>query len=271
LGNSLHEVEQGQPGALERYVVQRFQVPTEATARALEKLDRPGVVSQSQGASESRAVQSLWEAAQRPATRTFLETELEISPGSSDAEFLQALVRRVDEIHDGSREIGAARQRLLRAARAAEEAGVIRVLSAGNQGQLDQLFERLGVITSRDFYLSDLADPGAIIVGASDNRGTPDPSDDGPAALASPDAGAVVGTQGVDVPIRVHGELQLHSGSSYAQPQIASLIAGWKQENPSLSRDEVVQRLLSQVHPIEGAEPQIGAGIIENGWFLRVN
>lgn len=272
LGNSLQEVEQGRPGALERYVVQRFRVPTEATAQVLERLHKPGVASQSQGASESRVVESLWGAAQgKAATRTFLENELEIPSGSSDADFLQALVRRVDDIHHGNREIGAARRHLLQAARTAQDAGVIRVVSAGNQGHLEQLFDRLGVLTGRDFYMSDLADPGAIVVGASDNRGTVDPSDDGPASLASPDAGALIGTQGVDVPIQVNGQLQHHSGSSYAQPQIASLIAGWKQENPGMTRDEVVDRLLRQVHPIAGAEPQIGAGIIENGWFLRVN
>jgi len=268
LGNSMESIEKAQTGALEQYVIQRFTVPMEATAVALEGMQNPGVASQSQGASESRVVESLWGAAQRPATRSFLEQELELPAGASDADFLQALVRRVDDVHDSSPEIAHSRQHLRRAALAAEEAGVIRVVSAGNQGQLNQLFERLGVITSRNFFSSDLADAGAIVVGASDHKGTPDPADDGPAALASPDAGALVGTQGVNVPISVNGEVQLHSGSSYAQPQIANLVATWKQADPGLTRDEAVQRLLEMVRPIAGAEPQIGAGIVDIGWQL---
>ena len=119
--------------------------------------------------------------------------------------------------------------------------------------------------------MSDMADPGTIVVGASDNRGTADLSDDGAAALASPDAGALIGTQGVNVPILVNGEWQSHSGSSYAQPQITSLIASWKRENPHLTRDEAVQRLIGEARPIPGAEPQIGAGIVGDGWFLRAD
>ena len=132
LGDSMEEVVKQEPGALERFVVRRFQVPTEATAEALEAFHCPGVAGQSQGASESRVVESLWGAAQGNAsTRAFLEQELGLSGGASDSEFLQSLVHRVDDIHHGSRPIGQARQHLLKAARAAEEAGVIRVVSAG--------------------------------------------------------------------------------------------------------------------------------------------
>lgn len=263
LGAQMDLIHQAEPGNLDQYIVQRFSVPTEATARALETMRRPGVAAQSQGASESRVVDSLWGAAQsKPATRAFLEQELGIAAGSSDAEFLQTLVKRVDEVHDNNRTIGAARQHLLRAARSAEEAGVIRVISAGNQGHLEQLFDRLGVMTSRDFYLSDIADPAAIIVGASDNHGTATRADDGPAALASPNAGALVGAQGVNVPVTVHGKTYLESGSSYAQPQISALVADWKSADPGLTRDEALQRLLSLSQPVSQAEPYIGAGII---------
>lgn len=251
------------PGNLDKYVVQRFTVPTEATARALERMHRPGVAGQSQGASESRVVQSLWGSAQsNPATRAFLESELGIPAGSSDADFLQALVHRVDDVHNNDESIRAARVHLLRAAQQAEEAGVIRVVSAGNQGHLEQLFDRLGVITSRDFYLSDMADPSAILVGASDDRGTADRSDDGAAALASPDAGALIAAQGVNLPVTIAGVTYHESGSSYAQPQISALVAGWKDQQPGLTRDEAVERLLSLAQPVQGAESYIGSGII---------
>ncbi|MBX3169181.1 MAG: S8/S53 family peptidase [Candidatus Eremiobacteraeota bacterium] len=263
LGAQMDLINRPEPGNLDKYIVQRFSVPTEATARALENMHRPGVAAQSQGASESRVVESLWGAAQaRPATRSFLENELGLASGSSDAEFLQALVHRVDEVHHGDRTIGAARQHLLRAAHSAEEAGVIRVVSAGNQGHLEQLFDRLGVLTGRDFYMSDMADPAAIIVGASDNHGTDSRADDGPAALASPNAGALVGAQGVNVPVTVHGKTYLESGSSFAQPQVSALVAEWKSADPGLTRDEALQRLLTLSQPVSNAEPYIGAGII---------
>lgn len=263
LGAQMDLIEKAETGNLDKYIVQRFTVPTEATARALDRMHQPGVAGQSQGASESRVVDSLWGAAQaQPATRTFLEKELDISPGSSDADFLQALVRRVDEVHHSDHQIGAARQHLLQAARQAEEAGVIRVISAGNQGYLEKLFDQLGVITGRDFYMSDMADGGAIIVGASDDHGTPDRADDGAAALASPDAGAMVGAQGVNVPVTVNGKTYLESGSSFAQPQISAILAGWKEADPGLTRDQAMQRLIALAQPVSGAEPYIGAGII---------
>ncbi len=263
LGAQMDLIDHPKAGNLDKYIVQRFTVPTEATARALEAMHRPGVAGQSQGASESRVVDSLWGAAQsKSVTRTFLEQELGIAPGSSDAEFLQALVQRVDGVHHSDRAIGAARQHLLRAAHSAEEAGIIRVISAGNQGQLEQLFDRLGVITGRDFYMSDMADPAAIIVGASDDHATADRADDGAAALASPDAGALIGAQGVNVPVTVHGKTYLESGSSFAQPQISALVAGWKDADPGLTRDEALQRLVSLAQPVADAQPYIGAGII---------
>jgi len=263
LGAQNDLIDKPAPGNLDKYVVQRFTVPTEATARALERMHQPGVAGQSQGASESRVVDSLWGSAQaNPATRAFLESELEIPAGSSDADFLQALVRRVDDVHHNDQSIGRARSHLLEAAHQAEDAGVIRVISAGNQGHLEQTFERLGVITSRDFYLSDMADPSAIIVGASDDRGTPERGDDGRADLASPDAGALIGAQGVNVPVTVNGKTHNESGSSFAQPRISALVAGWKDRDPGLTRDEALQRLLTLAHPVNGAEPYIGAGII---------
>ena len=269
LGASMEAIHERAPGGLEQYVVQRFSVPTRATAEALRDLQGPGVASQSQGSSASRVVESLWnEANHRPEIRRFLESELGLSAGASDSEFMQALVHRVDDLHRSHPEIRSARRELLSAARTASEQGIIRVLSAGNNGHLDDTLERLQVSIPRDFYLSDLADPAAIIVGAADMRGTADPSDDIAAAIASPGAGALVGAQGVNVPIQVHGQLQHHSGSSYAQPQVAALITSWLQESPGLTRDQIAQRLQQMARPVAGGESKIGAGIIDSDWNL---
>lgn len=266
LGASMDEISKGEPGGLERYVVQRFSVPTVQTAQALDRIHGPAVASQSQGASESRVVDALWGAAQNPGTRAFLETELGVAPGTPDGEFLQALVDRVDELHGADPSIRGARQELRRSANQAADEGVIRVLSAGNNGELDRKLEQFGVTVSRDFYLNDLADARAIIVGAADHRGTTDPADDGAAALASPNAGATVAAFGVQVPIHVNGKLEYHDGSSYAQPQVASVVAEWLVQDPKLTSDQATQRLLEQARPVPGAESQLGYGIIGGGW-----
>lgn len=267
LGASLEHVQKQEPGALDQYVVQRFETPTRQTAEVLKELPGPAVASQSQGASESRVVESLWGAAQsNPGTRAFLARELGIAADSPDGTFLQALVDRVDSLHGSNAEIHAARQQLLQAARVAREHGIIRVLSAGNQGVLDRQLETLGVSISRDFYLSDLADGNAIVVGAADDRGTPALEDDGAAGIASPNAGAIIAAYGVNVPISVHGTLQYHTGSSYAQPQVAALIAGWKAENPALTAEQAQQKLLDSARPVPGQEAQLGYGIIDQGW-----
>jgi subtilisin family serine protease len=261
LGASLEPITKGEPGGLERYVVQRFSVPVAQTARALQSIEGPAVASQSQGASESRVVDALWGAAQNPATRAFLEAELELEPGTSDTDFLQALVRRVDDLH-GVAEIRQAQRELRKSASEAAQDGVIHVVSAGNNGELDRKLEQLGVIVSRDFYSNDLATGGAIVVGAADHRGTAVLEDDGPASLASPNAGATVAAYGVHVPIHVNGKLEYHHGSSYAQPQVAGMVAEWLVEDPSLTGEQATQRLLELARPVPGAESQLGYGIV---------
>ena len=267
LGASMEKIQQQEPGALDQYVVQRFETPTRETAEVLSRLRGPAVASQSQGASESRVVDALWGAAQgNAATRAFLARELGVAGDASDAEFLQALVDRVDNVHSHSSEIHQARQQLLQAARKARENGVIRVLSAGNQGQLDRQLEQLNVSISRDFYFSDLVDGAAIVVGAADDRGTPDRADDGAAPIASPGAGAIVAAYGINVPVVVNGEIQYHTGSSYAQPQVAALVARWQAQDPTLTPEAAQQKLLEQARPVAGQEAELGYGIIEDGW-----
>lgn len=269
LGASLEHIAKGEPGGLERYVVQRFSVPTAQTARALQSIEGPAVASQSQGASESRVVDALWGAAQNPQTRAFLERELELEPGTPDADFLQALVRRVDDLHGSAVEIRQAQRELRKSASAAAQEGVIHVVSAGNNGELDRQLEQFGVTVSRDFFVNDLASASSIVVGAADHRNTVDPADDGPAALASPNAGATVAAYGVQVPIHVNGKLEFHHGSSYAQPQVAGIVAEWLLQEPTLTSDQASQRLAERARPVPGAESQLGYGIVGDAdWQL---
>lgn len=263
LGAGMDAVNKREPGGLNRVIAQRFQVPTEATARALDALKIEGhtVAGQSQGASDSRVLESVWGSAQSsPAQRTYLESELKLAPGASDREFLQALADRIHEVHSTDAGIAQARHHLLDAAAAAEDKGLIRVLSAGNQGAIDGLFQKLGVHVSEDFYRSDLADPGAIIVGASDHQVA--------AGLASPDAGAMIAIQGVDVPVHLQGKTMPASGSSFAEPQITAKVAQILLEHPYADRDRILRELQSEAHPVPGAEARVGAGVIPADWIL---
>lgn len=263
LGAHLDKLDQ--PGSLDAYVRTRFLTPIGATTRALGEVHGRAVMHQSQGASESRIVESLWGRASGDAPfRADLAAQLDLPASTGDKELLQALLDRVHAVH-GSPEIAEARADLLQAAQAATARGAIRVLSAGNQGELSRTFEKLQVRVPEGFYRSDLADPSAVIVGASDDHGTANPSDDGVAALASPEAGALVGMDGVDRPACMNGQVHHHSGSSYAAPQASRLLDEAWLRAPETSRDELVARLQRSV---PGGEAWVGKGIVDAEGFL---
>ena len=255
MGPGTMDLATGIEGSLTRYVVGRFVVPTQATAQALDGLRGPTIASQSQGASESRIVQNLWGLANSNfLARETIAKELGLTAQVGDAELLRALVTKVDSIHSTHPQVREARQELLESAREAGQRGVIRVISAGNNGELEQTLSRYGITPSEDFYRSDLADPQAIIVGAADAGQR--------ASIASPDAGAVVATQGVNVTIQVNGQPQQHTGSSYAQPQVASQIYEWKLSDPDLTSRDLVSRLCQDARPVQGQEAYLGCGIV---------
>jgi hypothetical protein len=255
LGPGTSAIERGLKDSLNNYVVARFVVPTQATAEALDQLSGATIASQSQGASESRVVQNLWNLANsNGAARTHMATQLGLSPQSGDRELLQALVTRVDSLHSTHPQIQEARQDLLESAQQASERGVIRVLSAGNNGQLEQTLQQYGITPSADFFRSDLADPAAIIVGAADAGQR--------APIASPDAGAVVGAQGMNVTIQVNGQPQQHTGSSYAQPQVAGLVYEWKLADSELTAKDLQGRLCREAQPVAEQQAYVGCGVI---------
>ena len=256
------------PGALDNYVRNRFLVPMGYTTRALEEVQGRAVLHQSQGASESRIVESLWgRASWDKDFRGDLARQLGVSSSSDDKQLGQALLDRVHAIH-GEPAVASARAALLEAAEGATSRGAIRVLTAGNQGVLSRTFETLGVQVPEGFYRSDLADPAAVIVGASDDHGTADPSDDTVAGLASPDAGAVVAMDGVDRPVCINGKQETQSGSSHAGPQVSKLLDEAWTASPGASREELIARLQASVRPVPGGEAWVGRGIVDPEGFL---
>lgn len=243
---------------LDSYIRNRFLTPMEATAGQLQE-QPAGVVSQSQGASDSRVVDALYG---RREWRGALEGELGLKTGANEKTFLQALVDRVSRVRRTDPQIQAARSELLAAGQQASENGVARFVSAGNNGELSRTLERLGVEVDGDFYRNWLADPHTTVVGASDDGGVVAP-------LASPDAGAWLAADGVKVPLVIDGRLEEHSGSSYATPQVARVgHQGWLAGVPST---ELGEHLAESADPVPGGESWVGAGILsEEGFWNRV-
>lgn len=256
LGASMQGLEQGRPGALDDYVRARFERPLVDTARALQQVPPGTVISQSQGASESRVVEALWN---RADLRPTLARELGVP---ADGPVLQALVDRVHEVHVADPSVARARQALQDAAAGSR---AVRVNSAGNQGALDARLREAGVRIPDGFYRSDLVAADTVVVGAADDRNTPDPQDDGAAELASPDAGAVVGMDGVERPLCVDGRWERHSGSSYAAPQAARVVEEILQSRPDATAAEVRQLLQDTARPVPGGERKVGAGLVDPG------
>ncbi|MCE7872608.1 hypothetical protein DYH09_19805 [bacterium CPR1] len=243
---------------LDAYIRNRFLTPMKATAEQLQD-QSAGVVSQSQGASDSRVVDALFG---RHEWRGALEGELGLTAGADEETFLQALADRVSQVRRTDPQIQAARSELLAAGQEASESGVARFVSAGNNGELSRTLERLGVEVDPSFYRNWLADPHTTVVGASEDGGVVAP-------LASPDAGAWLAADGVNVPLVIDGRLEEHSGSSYATPQVARVgHQGWLAGVPST---ELGERLAESAEPVPGGEPWVGAGILsEEGFWNRV-
>ncbi len=237
---------------LDAYIRERFLTPMRGTTRRLEH-QAPGVVSQSQGASDSRVVEALYG---RKDWRARLERELGVT---GEREFLQALCDRVSHVRRTDPQIRQARHELLDAGHDAAEHGVARFLSAGNQGELSRTFARLGVTVDRDFYANYLADPSATIVGAADQGHA--------AGIASPNAGAMLSAQGVDVESQHDGQVTRETGSSYATPQVARVA----REGYRHGIDALGPRLVASAQPVPGAEAYLGAGTLseEGFWLVR--
>ncbi len=154
----------------------------------------------------------------------------------------------------------------------AVQAGLIVVVAAGNEGPKPKTISTPGI------------DPLAITVGAYDNHGTPEVSDDATAEFSSrgptndgihkPDVLApgvgVFGTlspgSGMDTPDLPHigKDYVAISGTSQATPMISGLVALLLQANPELGQQDVVEILkLSAVRNFDDDVDSQGAGLVQ--------
>ncbi len=249
---------------LEQYVRNHFLIRLNNTSEALRAEAARGVrlvINQSQGASESRVFQVLAGAARNPEHRPYLASQLGLEENPDNKELLGALLEEVARVHRHDPAVQAAERELAEASALADEQGIIRIVSAGNHGLLHRHLVRLVLEPDAEFHRNALATESSIIVGAADDKGTPDPSDDEVSYQASPMAGAHLSADGVQRELCVHGQVGKHDGSSYAAPQVSDRVDEMLLEDPTITRDQVLETLVSEVTPRPGDETYLGAGI----------
>ncbi len=268
-----HGIKEGKPGALESYLRDHFAGRMTRDAEGLQRIldgDGPrGVINQSQGASESRAVDALYYKALREedfGDRLQEQLGLKATPLETQSQkksLMENLVRAADDMYSQDETVRSARERLRELQDQLDQRGFIHVISAGNQGYLSREMQSLGVAVPQDFFTNDLASSHSIIVGAADNdsqevRGTRY----GVAELASPNAGAHLSADAVARPILVDGQQGHHFGSSYAAPQVSSTIVDLIKVDGGITREETLQQLQSSAIAVPGAESFLGAGVL---------
>jgi hypothetical protein len=164
-------------------------------------------------------------------------------PESAPApQFTQKLVEKVESLYDQSSSLREARQEYATILDKLEQRNVTVVVAAGNEGELQQPFQRDGIVTSPSFFTNLFSAPQTITVGAVDgaqqiwNESNP---------------GADVLAAGVQVPIRVGQQQAHHDGTSFAAPKVASLIDQMKKLQPHLSRSQILEILRSSSPNLE--------------------
>ena len=268
-------IAEGKPGALEARLRNHFKVRLERDADAFAEIVEGGgprsVIQQSQGASQSRVLESLYNTSKHePEFRAALQRQLGIEPteGYGEVEkrqLLQGLVNESDRVHKNDPEVRNAIDELRLIQDEAFEQGHVHVISAGNQGALSREMQDLGVKAPEGFFTNEMAGPHSIVIGATDD-GTDQARSSNPhrvADLASPGAGAIVGADGVDRPFSFGDESRKESGSSYAAPQGSSVIVDMLREDMDIPQDAIVRNLRSQASPISGGENFVGSGALK--------
>jgi Subtilase family len=268
-----HAIKEGKPGALESYLRDHFAGRMARDAEGLQSIidsDGPrGVIHQSQGASQSRAVDALYYRALREGDfGEALQTQLGLSATPLDTRqqkklLMESLVQAADAMHGKDEVVKEAREHLRGIQEQLHQKGFIHVVSAGNQGYLARDMQSLGVSAPAGFFTNDFASPYSIIVAAADN-GSKDVHGERyrVANLASPSAGAHIAADGVDRPLLVDGENGHHSGSSYAAPQGSSTIVDLMKANLDITWEETLEQLQKSATPVPGAQNFLGAGVL---------
>jgi subtilisin family serine protease len=240
---------EGDEDALVDYIEQRYTGLLDNTSDGIEEIlndddSKITTINQSQSVAEGRIVRDLWnDAKENPEFRSNLAEHLGLDPDVNDRELAQALVDDVGDVVSNSEAIAESKQRFDEVSRRAAEAGITHVVTSGNLGTFASEMDRLGVETDRQFYDSAFVNRHTLVVAASNETGRGGPTS---ASFNSPNANADVSAPGVNIDITTQdGASETNSGTSFAAPAVAALVAQIKAENPDLSPREI-ERLLER-------------------------
>lgn len=147
----------------------------------------------------------------------------------------------------------------------AADNGVTIVVAAGNEHELNSVFERDNPGGDTNF----LAQSHSVIsVAATDNNGTKQIDDDTIADFSSRGDGEfnpTVATNGVNVKTE-NGEV---NGTSFSAPKVAAIVARLQKENPHLSFEQIKELLQESAFDSDAPELAEGAGIFNPNAFMQ--
>lgn len=251
--------------ALNGYVEDRYTSMLDNTSDAMEEIlndddSKVRTVNQSQSVAEGRIVRDLWdEAKAKPEFRSDLARHLGLDEKASDKELAQALADGVGDVVTHSDDIEKSKERFDKVSERASAAGITHVVTSGNLGSFASEMENLGVEVDSQFYDSAFLNRHTLVVGAvNDNGKTPTGAD-----FNSPNANADISAPGVNVDITTQdGQHETNSGTSFAAPAVAALVARVKAENPDLSNREIELLLRRTADDVNGRYSEVGSGNI---------
>lgn len=125
--------------------------------------------------------------------------------------------------------------------------GVSFVVAAGNNETQAETLRGLGYHLPGGSTMSYFHNPHAIVVGALDDKGTADPSDDELAPFSTRSLYTSVLANGTKVPVDPFGGGDRLNGTSFAAPIVAGRIARMKTENPGARPEEMVYLIADQI------------------------
>lgn len=243
---------------VDQYIEDNFVLLLDKTSESLEQIlqdDDIQVATQSMGVSEISVTENIAKKAKNdPQFRADLCQELGIPADSPDDVFYDAVVGRVDKVHEESERVKASQERYDAASAELDERGIQSTVASGNHGAFADLLAELGVQTDEDFHNNVFDNGHSTVVGATDGNGQA-------AELATPNAGAEVAMDGTDIPATVEGsQPDKLNGTSFSTPQVAGLTVQLKQINPELTDEQIEEILIASS---QGGDNRTGAGQVD--------
>lgn len=262
--NTLYaEMQEGQEGALDRYIETRIGGVYDGTSSALEEIlqDKDSAittVNQSQGMSEGLVMSQLNDAVgQADDFAGLLKEQVGLPTEASNIELVQALADTIGDVNQNSPVIQEARERYLGVSQQLADQGINHVLAAGNEGEWEDKLVGAGIETGPDFFRNILANDHTTVVGAVDAQGGN--------AWFNANAGAEISALGVGVSTLTADGVQVNdlSGTSFAAPVVAAADARLAALFPNLSASQREGMMAASAIPVNGQPGEVGAGMLD--------